>query len=871
MSLSSLIVQRGLATIRDVEDALARQVLYGGDLATNLLEVAAVNEADLAVVVAETFGRDAGPVKQLATPRAEVLAFVPAATAIKEGVLPIELHGTSLVVLVSEPLDADAEWRLSAEFSMPIVQRIVLAFRLRQGLSRAYRYPLERRFERLLLRLGESASTSDQQAHVVSVRESLGPSAFKAPSLRPGSTPPRASAPAAAITSNTAPPPRTRKKRKGPLTLELLKDEFVEAEERDTVLDLVFEFCGQYFEFSAIFIVHGDIAEGREARGEGTNAIHRVGIPLDLPSAFASARASKTPALYTLEASGVDGNIRKDLGRAPMGAVAVVPISVRGRVVAMVYGDDSDAAVSENTLQALSACATLASAGFEQVILRKKSAKERSSEPVPKPSAASAPAPAAPASALRDDVVTDRHPVLAQSDDPPPAHAAAVRRPVGPPIPREEDDDAPVRKDSRSFQAERPFHTPKPQRRISAPQKAVSQRMQKPKEEDVWKPDEQVAAPVAEPVEVWTPGQDGQHAPLPPSSAPSLDQLEDASARAFVEEINRRDSTPMPDGPLEESGYVGPASLAFSARPPAISAVRTAEELPSIIVDIEFEHAALVAKVCDSKDAEAASELIRLGKDAMPAIMARFPGPIDVEVSPTAPLPKASEAGPLLGLIARQRRIALPYILPYCDDGDLVRRLYATLLLTELSYPEATDAIARRIVDDDVRVRRAATLAGKLVAQQGPRPLIERLIGVAKDPLTPPIRCVILLGAVADLKQPIAVPMLIPFLSDPNSAVIGAARDALSLLARQDFKADPRKWASWWTSNVGRHRIEWLIDALLHDDNGLRRSAAIELAELTGLQFGLADEGIRKDRERVHLRFREWWLAQGRAKFDPDP
>ena len=39
MSLSSLIVQREIATIREVEEALARQVLYGGDLVTNLFEV----------------------------------------------------------------------------------------------------------------------------------------------------------------------------------------------------------------------------------------------------------------------------------------------------------------------------------------------------------------------------------------------------------------------------------------------------------------------------------------------------------------------------------------------------------------------------------------------------------------------------------------------------------------------------------------------------------------------------------------------------------------------------------------------------------------------------------------------------------------
>ena len=44
MSLSSLLVQREVATLREVEEALARQVLYGGDLLLNLFEVARPDE-----------------------------------------------------------------------------------------------------------------------------------------------------------------------------------------------------------------------------------------------------------------------------------------------------------------------------------------------------------------------------------------------------------------------------------------------------------------------------------------------------------------------------------------------------------------------------------------------------------------------------------------------------------------------------------------------------------------------------------------------------------------------------------------------------------------------------------------------------------
>ena len=40
MSLSVLIVRRGIGTSREVDEALARQVLYGADLLTNFFELA---------------------------------------------------------------------------------------------------------------------------------------------------------------------------------------------------------------------------------------------------------------------------------------------------------------------------------------------------------------------------------------------------------------------------------------------------------------------------------------------------------------------------------------------------------------------------------------------------------------------------------------------------------------------------------------------------------------------------------------------------------------------------------------------------------------------------------------------------------------
>src|SRR5208282_1919623 len=90
MSLSSLVVQREVATMRQVEEALARQVIYGGDLVTNLLEVARVDEALLTRLLAESMRLPPAPAGILPEVPARVRALVPAELASARSVVPLE-------------------------------------------------------------------------------------------------------------------------------------------------------------------------------------------------------------------------------------------------------------------------------------------------------------------------------------------------------------------------------------------------------------------------------------------------------------------------------------------------------------------------------------------------------------------------------------------------------------------------------------------------------------------------------------------------------------------------------------------------------------------------------------------------------------
>src|SRR5271170_4820359 len=107
MTLSSIIVQREVASIRQVEEALARQVLYGGDLVTNLLEVVQLPEAILLPLLAESVGIEAAPVGMLPAPTPQARALVPEDVAAHRLVVPLSMETDRLILAVADPLGRD--------------------------------------------------------------------------------------------------------------------------------------------------------------------------------------------------------------------------------------------------------------------------------------------------------------------------------------------------------------------------------------------------------------------------------------------------------------------------------------------------------------------------------------------------------------------------------------------------------------------------------------------------------------------------------------------------------------------------------------------------------------------------------------------
>jgi hypothetical protein len=1188
--------------MRAVEDAIARQVLHGGDLPTNLLEQSSVSEPMLTAILAESLGLEPAPFGKLPAPPASVLRLIPSDLAQLHNVFPLELRGRTLFLATAEPLSSAVEDDLGFALGVGIHQLVAPLVRVRQALADHYAAPLDRRFVRLVAKLdkrkelspstappaehdlfavqpprpvsilspsfgtgvpslepdlelagrsgpitqgtrgrledvpatktpfvadsGPGASTMPvippspgvpQSLHDLAASadraeaatdpeatpipgESPPPPALKPatvpppaaakpatlpppPALKPATVPPPAAAkpatlpPPPALKPATVPPPAAAKpatvpppapaestsmaptepaptpavfsvpgakpargtralagwvrqelqnekasapvdktttpelrgawrppRRKGPFTSAMAESELEAAPSTDVVLDIFFAFAGQFFEYAVLFVIHGDLAEGRDAAGSGADRskVSGIGVPLDLPSSLARTRERRAPVIARLGTEGLDADLQRDLGRgprAPQRTVALIPVVVRNRTVALLYGDDGESDVDLSSLGDVIALTGLVANGLERIALRKKLGL-RPGEVVIKvaggaPAATPVAPPARPAPAPGRGggaaalVRAFALPLVEASPAPVEAEPEASEAPEAseepeaietveaveadeageadegraPMLPPESEPPAPELAPDTVIEADapapiEPFPTPsgegtetvprvmarlaesapeaapenarrslgsnfatrpglgvpaldigptagaepddahgEPEPLIPSEELTVPRRDRQTVRELRYTPPESQLIPEAEsptrPIERGRRGQAPVYlgrskTPPVPSTLEPLPRTPPPNAKAWTTfpsppppappaaaTARGRSDRPIPREEEEDSPFVGsPGGTALSGGALLSAAVEPARPtpVPTVIVDIGAEYNSLLQRVIDGGPGsqDAFKELVRHGEHLLQPLMAKFPGPLRIDRHRTrGELPAASQCGAILELIVGIRRPALPFVTVRLSSHDPEIRFWATHVLGELRYPEAANVLVPRLFDDDPAVRRIARRSAAALVNAGAAgaPILQGLDNITRSADQPMNQRLIAIEAMGEIRAAAMVPSLIAVLEGTPEEISDAARRSLLLIARQDFGRDVRRFREWWSRNANRHRLEWLIDALMHEQPSIRRAAGDELKLITKEYFGYYDDLPKRERERAQALYRAWWEREGHLRF----
>ncbi|OJH42127.1 FrgA protein [Cystobacter ferrugineus] len=227
--------------------------------------------------------------------------------------------------------------------------------------------------------------------------------------------------------------------------------------DRDRLIDNALRFGRRTFDYVAAFAVLRGSAVGWDSRGEGMggDALAQVSIPLDASSVFRTVAVTRGSYVGPMPPDSLTRHYLELFGRQPPRTLFLYPVEVRGRLVAVLYGDCGQKPVSQRRLSDyILFCQDLPAAFQELLLFRKqRMGEQRHSSALDfdvdvdlsdsGPSSAPAPAPSFAASlgwspfATRSANVPGRAAslaplVMSQEERPPPDFGPLLKRLTGP-------------------------------------------------------------------------------------------------------------------------------------------------------------------------------------------------------------------------------------------------------------------------------------------------------------------------------------------------------------------------------------------------------------------------------------------------------
>jgi hypothetical protein len=406
--LGAFLVEKGVISGEQLEQALQAQVVYGGRLGTNMVELGLFELDQLAEYLAALSELPIAPTEWVETPDPKAIDLLPSDMAERHGVLPLHVEGTTLHVAMLDPGDARvlgaltrATGRSIRPYLLPEL-RLLYALERHLGIARPVRFVnVAKKLERIRR---EAAAVQDDRPEEVRLREALGigplgqgedlidESSFAALHQRLASAREFAAGGPAEGTEAVASDAEAH--------AELALDDLVRTEGRvqrtevpvaelpndalalEALLDAATdrESAGRaaialsrlHVATAALLVVHRGMVMGLFGDGGGlASRIEAVLVPIDADSVLARA-AHGEPYRGAPPKGALDARVLRALGRADAREIAVLPILLRDRVVNLLYVDAGEKAIAETALGALQALTLCVERTYERLILSRK-------------------------------------------------------------------------------------------------------------------------------------------------------------------------------------------------------------------------------------------------------------------------------------------------------------------------------------------------------------------------------------------------------------------------------------------------------------------------------------------------------------------
>jgi len=379
--LGELLINKNLLTQAHLEEALQAQVIFGGKLGTVLIEMGLITEDKLAEVMAQLLSTPCAKPGQLQHIHEDVIRIISPELAEKHQVIPVAVSGKKLTLAMADPHNLKSIDELSFRTGyiiQPILAlevRLVFALENHYDIKRTMRYISPPKQVREELNQLHVFQTSDGPVKASATDEELGvpgseriyqkPDAEKVAEVE--------TLVEAEVIEELSDDDLIEELEDEEITLATTAQALVNISDRNHVADAIIDYLGAHYARAALFmVVAGQVTGWRSTKnGQPIPGFDQFQLPLSEPSALKTAVESNSYFLGPIPQSGANLVLSTFLGKPAPQSALLLPMSMLGRVVGLIYVDDASVDLSQAVVD-VQQLASKALMAFEILILHNK-------------------------------------------------------------------------------------------------------------------------------------------------------------------------------------------------------------------------------------------------------------------------------------------------------------------------------------------------------------------------------------------------------------------------------------------------------------------------------------------------------------------
>lgn len=316
LKLGEALVKASLITRGQLKLALERQVIFGGRIGTNIVELGIMTERDLLSFLSRYFGVPAVDTARLSSVDGETISCLSPEIAEKYKVVPFRKERNRLYVAMMDPRSMANVDELRFITGFDIIPHAITELRLLYSLEKYYGTERDVRYISIFGKEEEKEPTKNE------TKEQL------------------------------------RK----------VKEEFANARGKEEIIGLILNHSKKIASRAAVFIIKGDKATGWQSRGI---SFDNTELAVGQNSVFSDVLRRKSYYRGPLLRVSDNEPLISLLAGAPQDCL-VFPIMIREKIIGLLYADNGNTSVLDAGLNFIGMLLTMASISFEIAILRRK-------------------------------------------------------------------------------------------------------------------------------------------------------------------------------------------------------------------------------------------------------------------------------------------------------------------------------------------------------------------------------------------------------------------------------------------------------------------------------------------------------------------